>query len=139
MPDKTGLSNIIAAAVHGRPSTGPDPFRVPATGDGVVNAETPDNRKPADLSLAGHVLLPVAIFAVTLLTLDFLLSPSFAATIWPANAIVLVALLRYTRNLRNYGSIISAAPAPLRSPTSPSAIVRHLRRSLAWRIFSKSR
>jgi signal transduction histidine kinase len=106
MPDKTGLSNIIAAAVHGRSSTGPDPFRVPATGDGVVNAETPDNREPTDLSLAGHVLLPVAIFAVTLLTLDFLLSPSFAATIWPANAIVLVALLRHTRNLRNYGSII---------------------------------
>jgi signal transduction histidine kinase len=106
MPDSTGLSNIFAAAVHGRSSTGPDRFRVPATGDGAVNAETAANREPADLSLAGHVLLPVTIFVVTLLTIDFLLGANFAATIWPANAIILVALLRHTRNLRNYSSII---------------------------------
>jgi signal transduction histidine kinase len=106
MPDKTGLSNIFTAAVHGRSSTGPDQFRMPAAGDGAVNAETAANREPGDLSLAGHVLLPVAIFVVTLLTLDFLLGANFVATIWPANAIVLVALLRHTRNLRNYGSII---------------------------------
>src|SRR6202050_2439353 len=108
MPEKTGLSNIIAAAVHGRSSTGRDPFRRPAPGAGPANAEIAANREPEDLSLAGHVLLPVAIFAVTLLTLDFLLSPNFTATIWSANAIVLVALLRHTRNLRNYGSIIVA-------------------------------
>src|SRR6202795_1678720 len=106
MPDRTGLSNIFAAAVHGRSSTGQDQFRAPATGHGAVNAETPSNREPADLSLAGHILLPVAIFAVTLLTLEFLLGANFAATIWPANAVVLVALLRHTRNLRNYGSNI---------------------------------
>jgi signal transduction histidine kinase len=106
MPDKTGLSTIFAAAVHGRSSTGPDQFRVPVTADGAVNAETAPNWEPTDLSLAGHVVLPVAIFVVTLLTIDFLLSANFAATIWPANAIVLVALLRHTRNLRNYGSII---------------------------------
>src|ERR1700722_20351324 len=104
MRDKTGLSNIFAATVHGRSSTGPDQFRLPAAGDGA--AETPSNREPADLSLAGHVVLPVAIFVVTLLTLDFLLGANFVATIWPVNAIVLVALLRYTRDLRNYGSII---------------------------------
>jgi signal transduction histidine kinase len=107
MPDKTGLSNIIAAAVQGRSSTGSDQFRLPATGDGAVIGETP--RDPADLSLAGHVLLPVAIFAVTLLTLDFLLGANFVATIWPANAIVLVALLRHSRDLRNYASIIIGA------------------------------
>jgi signal transduction histidine kinase len=106
MPDRTELSNIIAAAVHGRSSTGSDQFRVPAAGDGAVAAEIPSHWEPADLSLAGHLLLPAAIFAVTLLTLEFLLSANFAATIWPVNAIVLVALLRHTRNLRNYGSII---------------------------------
>src|ERR1700692_511865 len=106
MPDKTGLSNKIAAAVHGRSPTVAGQFLVPSPGDGAVNAEAAANLEPADLSLAGHVLLPVAVFAVTLLTLDFLLSADFAATIWPANAIVLVALLRHTRNLRNYGSII---------------------------------
>jgi signal transduction histidine kinase len=104
MRDKTGLSNIFAAAMHGRSSAGPDQFRVPATGDWA--AETPANREPADLSLAGHVLLPVAIFVVTLLTLDFLLGANFAATIWAPNAIVLVALLRHSRSLRNYGSIL---------------------------------
>ena len=92
--------------MHGRPSAGLDQFRVPATGNWAVDAEPPASREPADLSLAGHVLLPVAILVVTLLTLDFLLSANFAATIWPANAIVLVALLRHSRNLRNYGSII---------------------------------
>jgi signal transduction histidine kinase len=109
MPDRTGLSKLFAAAVHGRSSAGLDQFRAPATGDRAVDAEPPANREPADLSLAGHVLLPVAIFVVTLLTLDFLLSANFAATIWPANAIVLVALLRHTRNLRNYGSIIASS------------------------------
>src|SRR5580693_1900684 len=107
MADRTGLYNIIAAAVHGRASTVADQFRVPATGDAAVNAEAPSNREQADLSLAGHVLLPVGIFTVTLLTLEFLLSADFAATIWPANAIILIALLRHRRNLRNYGSIIS--------------------------------
>ena len=106
MPDRTGFSSIFAAAVHGRSSTGPDRFHAPATGDGAVIAETTCNREPADLSLAGHVLLPVAVFVVTLSTLDFLLGPNFTATIWPANAIVLVALLRHTRNLHTYGSII---------------------------------
>ena len=109
MPDRAGLSNIFAAAVHGRSPTVADQLRVPAPGDGAVNAETAANLEPADLSLAGHVLLPVAVFAVTLLTLEFLLSANFAATIWPVNAIVLVALLRHNRNLRNYGSIITGS------------------------------
>src|SRR5580704_7420362 len=104
MPDRTGLSNIFAAAVRGRPLIAPDQFRAPAAGDGA--AETAANAESADLSLAGHVVLPVAIFVVTLLTLDFLLGANFVATIWPVNAIVLVALLRHIRNLRNYGSII---------------------------------
>jgi hypothetical protein len=106
MPDRTGLSNIFAATVNGRSSTGPDQFRLPATGDGAVNAETAADRELADLSLAGLVLLPVTIFVVTLLTIDFLLGANYVATIWPANAIVLVALLRHRRNPRNYGSII---------------------------------
>ena len=127
MPDRTGLSNIFAAAVHGRPSTAPDQFRAAATGDGA--AETAANGEPADLSLAGHLVLPVAIFAVTLLTLDFLLGANFVATIWPVNAIVLVALLRHARNLRNYGSIviggicaIALANVAVGNSVAPSAI-----------------
>src|SRR3984957_2914821 len=129
MPDRTGLSNNFAAAVHGRSPTVADQFRVTAPGDGAVNAETAAKLEPADLSLAGHLLLPVAVFAVTLLTLDFLLSADFAATIWSANAVVLVALLRHTRNLRNYGSIIigrtcaiSLANVVVGNSAAPSAI-----------------
>jgi len=129
MPDKTGLCNIFAAAVLGQSATAPDQFRVPAIGDGAAVGETPANREPADLSLAGHVLLPVAIFVVTLLTLDFLLGANFVATIWPANAIVLVALLRHARNLRNYGSIIvggicaiALANVAVGNSAAPSAI-----------------
>ncbi len=127
MPDRTGLSNIFAAAVRGRPSIAPDQFRAAATGDGA--AETAANGEPADLSLAGHLMLPVAIFAVTLLTLDFLLGANFVATIWPVNAIVLVALLRHTRNLRNYGSIviggicaIALANVAVGNSVAPSAV-----------------
>ena len=137
MPDRTGLSNNLAAAVHGRSPTVADQFGVPAPGDGAVNAETAANLKPADLSLAGHVLLPVAVFAVTLLTLEFLLGPNFAATIWPANAIVLVALLRHTRNLRNYGSILVGSTCAIALANVSSAAARCLPRSSAWPIFSK--
>jgi signal transduction histidine kinase len=58
-----------------------------------------------DLSPAGHLLLPVAVFVVTLLSIDFSRGANFAPTIWPTNAIILVALLGHARNLRNYGSI----------------------------------
>jgi len=127
MPDKTGLSNIFAAAVHGRPPTGPDQLRVSETGEARSDAPS---APLSNLSLGGHLLLPVAIFVVTLLAIEFSRSANFAATIWPTNAIVLVALLRHTRNLRNYGSIIvgSACAIALASAISangaaPSAIL----------------
>ena len=138
MPDRTELSDIFTAAVHGRSSTGADRFRVPATG--AAPSDPASGRPPlSELSLAGHVLLPVTIFVVTLLAIDFSRRADFAATVWPTNAIVLVALLRHARNLRNYGSIIvgSACAIALAGVVSgngagPSAI-------RAWPIFSKSR
>lgn len=127
MADRTGLSNIFAAAVHGRSSTGPDRLRVAQTGEPASDATS---APLSDLSLPGHLLLPVAIFAVMLLTIDFSRRANFAATIWPPNAIVLVALLRHARNLRNYGSIVvgSACAMTLASVVSgdgavPSAIL----------------
>ncbi len=127
MPDRTGLSNIFAAAVRGRPSTGTD--QPLAAGETASDAAAPQEPS-SELSLAGHLLLPVAIFVVTLLTIDFSRRANFAATIWPSNAIVLVALLRHTRNLRNYGSIVagSACAFALASAVSsngavPSAIL----------------
>jgi signal transduction histidine kinase len=68
---------------------------------GVVAAREP----LPDLPLAGHLLLPVAIFVVSLLTIDFTHISSFVTTLWPSNAIILAALLCHARNLRNDGSI----------------------------------
>ena len=100
-----------------------------AIGEAVSDAAC--GREPfSDLSLAEQLLLPVAIFVVTLLAIDFSRSANFAATVWPSNAIVLVALLQHARNLRNYGSIIvgSAGALALASAVSgngavPSAIL----------------
>jgi len=50
--------------------------------------------------------LPVAIFAVSLFSIYFSHLSNFIGTLWPTNAIILVALLRHARNLRNYGSIL---------------------------------
>ncbi len=115
--------------MHGRSSTRADQLRVSAIGEAVSDAAC--GREPfSDLSLAEQLLLPVAIFVVTLLAIDFSRSANFAATVWPSNAIVLVALLQHARNLRNYGSIIvgSAGALALASAVSgngavPSAIL----------------
>ena len=77
-----------------------------STVDDAAAGEAASQEPLRDLSLAGHLLLPVAVFLVTVLAIDFAQGTRHATAIWPANAIALVALLRYARNLRNYGSII---------------------------------
>jgi signal transduction histidine kinase len=61
----------------------------------------------SNLSPIGHLLLPAAVFSVTLITIEFSHLSNFIATLWPPNAILLVALLRYARSMRNYGSILA--------------------------------
>ncbi len=63
------------------------------------------------LSLAEHLLLPVAIFVISLLTIDFSRHSNLVATIWPANAIMLAALLRHVRSPGNYISIVVGGSA----------------------------
>ena len=63
---------------------------------------------PLELSPARILVLPVAVFVVTVFTIDFSHVSQFINTLWPVNAIILVALLRYKRNLRNFGSIIGS-------------------------------
>jgi signal transduction histidine kinase len=58
-----------------------------------------------DLSLAGHLLLPLAIFVISLLGINFT-HLAKSVLLWPANAVLLVALLRHNRTLSNYGSIL---------------------------------
>jgi signal transduction histidine kinase len=105
---KPQLSNIFAADSPGRSSPGADALRVQAIDDPAVAAgPDPDLEQRPNLSLAEHLLLPVAVFVVIIFAIDFSHISNSVATLWPANAIILVALLHNARNLRNYGSILA--------------------------------
>ncbi len=78
-----------------------------------------------DLTLAGHLLVPVAVFVVSTLDIDFTHVSNFIGTLWPSNAIILVALLRRVRSIRNYCSILlsgcaAIALAAIVAGTSPT-------------------
>jgi signal transduction histidine kinase len=105
MLNTTGLTNTLAALVHGRNPAGAAQLHLQMT-EASSAASLDSQEPPLDLSLTGHLMLPVAIFAVTISTIEFSHFSHFINTLWPVNAIILVALLRYRRSLRNYGSII---------------------------------
>jgi len=86
----TPLSDIFAGLMSRRPS------------DGIGEPQS-------DLSLAGLLLLAVAVFAVAAPTIDISHSVKFVSTLWLANAIVLVVLLRHARSPGNYGLIFAGA------------------------------
>jgi len=78
-----------------------------------------------DLSFAGFLLLPVAVFVISLLTIEFSRFSNLVETLWPSDAVILVAMLRHVRSLRNYGSILfggsaALALAPLVAGNSPA-------------------
>lgn len=60
---------------------------------------------PLNLSPAGCLLLAAAVFVISFLIIELSHSANFITTLWPSNAISLVALLRHARSLRNYGPI----------------------------------
>jgi len=66
----------------------------------------PPQARLRDFPLAGHLLLPVVIFVVSLLTIDLSRLSNLIAMMWPANAIMLAVMLRYHRSLRNYATVI---------------------------------
>jgi signal transduction histidine kinase len=76
-----------------------------------LNAAPPsDQNEPLlNLSLASLFLLPIVIFVITLLTIKFSQYSNIIATIWPASAVVLVALLRHKRSVRNYTPIFAGS------------------------------
>jgi len=95
MPIGAQLSHAIAAVVYGGAAAA-EPARDEASA-----------KEPAsNLTPAGHLLLPVATFAVTFSTIEFSHHAHFILSVWPTNAVVLVALLSHAPNLRNYGSIL---------------------------------
>jgi signal transduction histidine kinase len=65
----------------------------------------------SDLSLRGHLLLPVAVFVTSMLSIESAHAAHFVGTLWASNAIILVALMRHRRNLANYGSIVLGGAA----------------------------
>ena len=88
------LTNIFGISADGRPSAA--------------------TREPlSDLTPAGHFLLPIAIGVISLLTIDFVHVSHFVGTLWPSNAIILVALLRHRRSFVNFGSIVLGGAAAI--------------------------
>ena len=101
-PPGTKLADVVDTLAHGDTPSATGQWRLqPAdqTGEGT-------SRQPlSDLSPAGHLLLPAAIFVITYLTIEFSHGSHFTTTLWPSNAVILAALLRHARTLRNYGAI----------------------------------
>src|SRR5579863_631187 len=79
----------------------------------AANAAATDatDEPPWNLTPAAHILLPAAIGAISIVVIEFSLHSKFIATIWPANGIILAALLRYVRSPGNYASIIIGGSA----------------------------
>lgn len=67
----------------------------------------------SDLSIGGHLVLPIVIFAIAIVSIAFSHFANFFGTLWPANAIILVALLRHRRTLKNYASIVLGGAAAI--------------------------
>ena len=100
------LRNIFASFTPQRPATVSSAFYpLPAAAMPADPASRTEAALP-DMSLSGYLLLLVAIFCVSLLTVDFARLTNSIATVWPSNAILLVALLRHVRSLRNYALIL---------------------------------
>jgi signal transduction histidine kinase len=96
----TELSGIAAIAVPTEAAS-TDQLRAELADDPSWRAESRDSLEPPV-----YLLLPLAIFAVTWLAIEFSHHSNFVVTLWPTNAIILVALLRYAPHLRNYGTIL---------------------------------
>jgi signal transduction histidine kinase len=118
MPLGTALSGITTTAVHNE-TTATDPLRVRLADD----ASSRPGSEPR-ISLAMSLLLPLGVFVVTLLTVLFSHHSDFVVTLWPTNAIILVALLRYAPHPRNSGIILlgSAGAIVLASLASGNAL-----------------
>src|SRR5580692_10384579 len=101
MQIETQLSGTFGSLLRGNTVDSVDQPSLPFDAAGAS-----DQRETLpDLSLAGHFLLPIAIFVITLLTIKFSQYANIIATIWPASAVVLVALLRHKRSVSNYAAI----------------------------------
>ncbi len=103
---RTGLSNLIAAFACGRSSTATAPPALPTADDRPRDQNASSGAgEQLELTLAGHLLIPVAVFVIAALTIDLSHDAKYITTVWPANAVILAALLRYVRSPGNCLSI----------------------------------
>src|SRR5262249_17885387 len=109
MPIGTGIADVVATSADAAATARLTPQSGRGRGEPPANGPAPLLNMP----LAGDVLLPVALFVITLAAIQFSNYSNFVLTLWPTNAVVLAALLRYTPNLRNYGSIIVGSAAAM--------------------------
>jgi signal transduction histidine kinase len=100
------LSDTLSAFVDGRQRTEPAQLSLQMDGDrqSAVSSKAGDHRFP--LTPAAYLTLPIVFLVVSILILDFSRLSHYVVAIWPTNALILAALLRYERCLRNYASIL---------------------------------
>jgi signal transduction histidine kinase len=65
-----------------------------------------EGRPLPHLSWSGLLLVPLAVFAIAVPAIEFSHSSKYIATLWPANAILLTALLRLARSARSDGVLL---------------------------------
>jgi two-component system, chemotaxis family, chemotaxis protein CheY len=100
MQIRTGLSNLIAALACGRSSTATAPPALPTADERPRDQDASSGAgEQLELTLAGHLLIPVAVFVIAVPTIDLSHGAKSITTVWLANAVILAALLRHVRSL----------------------------------------
>ena len=115
-------SKVLAIIFPSRQSPAIDKLR-PQTTDWAVQAAALEEPAPT-LSGIAYPLLLLAIFASSLVTIEFARHSDLIATIWPSNAIILAAILRYARGPMLYplllvGGAAASGVAGLAAGNSP--------------------
>ena len=101
--------DIFGALIRGQPPAGTPGVQLHAN-PSAFGADT-DREPLPELSVAAHLLVPVAIFVISLVTIAISQHTSMVSTLWPANAIMLAVLLCHVRSLANCASIILGGSA----------------------------
>ncbi len=102
-------SKVLTTLFPSRQSAAAAKLRQPAT-DWVDEATALDEPAAA-LSGLSYLLLLLAIFATSLITIEFAQHSNLIATIWPSNAIILAASLRYARGPMLYPLLLVGGAA----------------------------
>ena len=102
-------SKVLAFLFPSRHSTAIDRLR-PQTTDWEVEAAAVEEPAAA-LSGIGYLLLLIAIFFISLITIKFARYSDLVATIWPSNAVILAALLRHARSPMHYPLLLVGGAA----------------------------